>query len=138
VVGASGTNTGTQPPEEWDVGDAHRDFTAADTYSVKGEALETDPEFRAWYDFFAAVSAKPLGIAEYGQYAVPPGQPRDPALEAKRAGLITRDAAWLAARPQVSAMWLVWNGYGSQGNWKLQDRDSIDAWKAVAALGRLL
>ena len=138
AVGNAGNNTGTQAPQEWNVGDAYRDFTAADTYSVTGQALETDPQFRAWYNFFSSVSAKPLGIAEYGQYAVPPGQTRDAALEARRAGLIARDAAWLAAQPQFTAMWLVWNGSGAQGNWKLRDRDSIDAWKAVAALGRLL
>ncbi len=136
VVGNAGANIGTQSPQEWDVGDAFRDFTAADTYSVTGEALETDREFRAWFDFFHAVSAKPLGIAEYGQYAVPPGGTRDPVLEAKRAALIKQDAAWLAARPQVSSVWLLWNGYGSQGNWKLQDQGSIDAWRAVAARGR--
>ena len=134
VVGNCGNNTGTQTPAEWDVGDAYRDFTAADTYSVRGQALETDPQFRAWYDFFSRVSAKPLGIAEYGQYAVPPGGARDATLETKRANLITRDAAWLTAQPKFTSMWLVWNGYGAQGNWKLQDRGSIDAWRAVAAL----
>ena len=76
-VGAAGNNTGTQTPEQWDVGDAYRDFTAADTYSVRGQSLETDPQFRAWFDFFNRVSNKPLGIAEYGQYAVPPGASRD-------------------------------------------------------------
>lgn len=136
-VGASGSNTGVQSPEEWDVGDRYRDFTAADTYSVRGEALETDPQFRAWFDFFNRVSAKPLGIAEYGQYAVPPGGQRDPALEAKRATLISRDAAWLANQPKFTAMWLVWNGSGSQGNWKLQDQASIEAWRAVAERARI-
>jgi hypothetical protein len=133
-VGASGNNTGTQTPHDWDVGDLHRDFTAADTYAVTGQALETDLQFRAWFDFFNSVSSKPLGIAEYGQYAVPPGGRRDGALERKRAALIARDAAWLDAQPQFTAMWLVWNGSGAQGNWKLQDQGSIDAWKAVAAL----
>lgn len=136
TVGNAGNNTGTQAPWEWNVGDAYRDFTAADTYSVTGQALETDPQFRAWYNFFSKVSAKPLGIAEYGQYAVPPGQKRDASLEAQRARLIARDATWLAAQPKFTAMWLVWNGSGAQGNWKLQDRDSIDAWKAAARLGR--
>ena len=132
-VGAAGNNTGTQTPEQWDVGDAYRDFTAADTYSVRGQALETDPQFRAWFDFFNRVSAKPLGIAEYGQYAVPAGAARDGALEIKRAALIKQDAAWLMAQPKFTAMWLVWNGSGAQGNWKLQDQGSIDAWKTVAA-----
>ena len=137
VVGNCGNNKGTQRPQDWNVGDAYRDFTAADTYSVEGEPLETDPQFRAWYDFFSRVSDKPLGIAEYGQYAVPPGKARSATLEAKRARLITRDAAWLGARPQFSAMWLVWNGHGAQGNWKLQDRASINAWTAVAEQRRV-
>ena len=136
VVGNSGNNTGTQAPEEWDVGDAYRDFTAADTYSVGGQALQDDPQFRAWFDFFNRVSNKPLGIAEYGQYAVPPGGSRDPVLEAKRARLIAEDAAWLSGQAKFTGMWLLWNGSGAQGNWKLQDRASIDAWRAVAAAGR--
>lgn len=136
-VGAAGNNTGTQTPEQWDVGDAYRDFTSADTYSVRGQALETDPQFRAWFDFFNRVSNKPLGIAEYGQYAVPPGETRDPALEAKRAQLVAADAVWLAAQPKFTAMWMVWNGSGAQGNWKLQDQGSIDSWKTVAARAAL-
>lgn len=136
VVGNSGNNTGTQAPEEWDVGDAYRDFTAADTYSVRGQALKDDPQFRAWFDFFNRVSNKRLCIAEYGQYAVPPGGSRDPVLEAKRARLIAEDAAWLSNQPKFTGMWLVWNGSGAQGNWKLQDKASIDAWRAVAAAGR--
>ncbi len=136
-VGAAGSNTGTQTPEQWDVGDSYRDFTAADTYSVTGQSLQTDPQFRAWFDFFNRVSNKPLGIAEYGQYAVPPGATRDPALEAKRAQLVAADAVWLAAQPKFTAMWLVWNGSGAQGNWKLQDQGSIDAWKTVAARAAL-
>ncbi len=137
LVGASGNNTGLQSPSEWDVGDAFRDFTAADTYSQKGQALETDPQFRAWFDFFNGVTSKPLGITEYGQYVVPAGGTRDPALEAKRAALISQDAAWLAAQPKFTGFWLVWNGSGGQGNWKLHDQASIDAWRAVAARGRL-
>lgn len=136
VVGAAGKNTGTQSPEEWDVGDAYRDFTAADTYSTEGEALSSDPQFRAWFDFFNRVSSKPLGIAEYGQYAVPPGGERDSALEAKRAALIVADAAWLLAQPKFTGMWLVWNGHGAQGNWTLQDQASIDAWRTVTSLAR--
>ncbi len=136
-VGASGSNTGTQTHAQWDVGDRYRDFTAADTYSVTGQSLQTDPQFRAWFDFFNRVSNKPLGIAEYGQYAQPAGQPRNRTLENKRAALIKQDAAWLTAQPQFTAMWLVWNGSGDQGNWKLQDRASIDAWKTVAARARV-
>ena len=136
-VGASGNNTGTQTHAQWDVGDNYRDFTAADTYSVTGQSLQSDPQFRAWFNFFNRVSAKPLGIAEYGQYAVPAGAKRDSDLESKRAKLIKQDAAWLTAQPKFTAMWLVWNGSGDQGNWKLQDRGSIDAWKAVAALARV-
>ncbi|MBA2558474.1 MAG: hypothetical protein H0V07_01060, partial [Propionibacteriales bacterium] len=138
AVGGCGNNTGTQPPEQWDVGDAYRDFSAADTYSVRGQALQDDPQFRAWFDFFNRVSSKPLGIAEYGQYAVPPGGSRDPALEAKRASLISQDAAWLAQQPRFRGMWMVWNGSGAQGNWKLQDQASIDAWRSVAGNGRIL
>lgn len=135
VVGNAGNNTGTQSPEAWDVGDDYRDFSTADTYSVRGQALQSDPQFRAWFDFFSSVSDRPLGIAEYGQYAVPPGGRRDPALEAKRAQLIALDAAWLASQPQFTSCWMVWNGSGAQGNWKLQDQASIDAWRTVAALG---
>ncbi|MEJ7707306.1 MAG: hypothetical protein WKF82_08535 [Nocardioidaceae bacterium] len=137
VVGNCGNNGAGQTPEEWDVGDGFRDFTAADTYSVNSQALQVDPQFRAWFDFFSRVSNKPLGIAEYGQYAVPPGGVRDATAEAKRAKVIRQDAAWLAQQTKFTGMWLVWNGYGAQGNWKLQDPASIDAWRAVCAKGRI-
>jgi hypothetical protein len=136
VVGGCGNNAGTQSPDAWDVGDAYRDFSAADTYSVRGQALETDPQFRAWFDYFSRVSTKPLGIAEYGQYAVPPGGQRSSTLEAKRAQLIAQDAVWLDSQPQFSGMWMAWNGSGAQGNWELQDQGSIAAWRTVAARGR--
>ncbi|MGI8699805.1 MAG: hypothetical protein ACR2JU_01080 [Nocardioidaceae bacterium] len=137
MVGPSGNNTDTQSPEQWDVGDAYRDFTAADTYSVRGQPLEHDPQFRAWFDFFHEVSNKPLGIAEYGQYAVPPDGTRNADLETRRAKLIEMDAAWLSKKRRFNSMWLIWNGSGEQGNWKLQDRASIDAWQKVARRGRI-
>ncbi len=121
-------------PDAWWPGNAYADFTAVDTYALQASPLESDPEFRGWYDYMLGTGEQMI-IAEYGQYVVPPGQVADPAKLAQRAEVIAQDAAWLAAEGTIS-MWLYWDALGEKGDWRLNDPDSQDAWQNVAQAGR--
>ncbi len=122
-------------PDAWWVGNDYADFTAVDTYSASRPVpLAEDAEFLGWYDYMLG-TGKPMLISEYGQYAVPPGQSADPAMLALRAEVIAADAAWLSAEDTIS-MWLYWDAHGDQGDWRLEDTASQQAWQAAAESGR--
>jgi hypothetical protein len=77
----------------------------------------------------------PLSIVEYGQYERLPGMKRDPVAEQARAGAIRADTAWIVAHPRIG-MWLYWQAIGARdGDWRIRDKASKEAWRAVAALG---
>jgi len=121
--------------DAWWPGNNYADFTAVDTYSAKQPVpLESDPEFRGWYDYMLNIG-KPMLITEYGQYAVAPGQRSDPQMLTERAATIRQDAAWLAEQGTIS-MWLYWDATGDQGDWRLNDPESQQAWREVAQSGR--
>ena len=122
-------------PDAWWPGNDYADFTAVDTYSAaRPVALAEDPEFLGWYEYMLGVG-EPMLITEYGQYAVPPGQRADPAMLTLRAEVIAADAAWLRSEGTIS-MWLYWDALGDQGDWRLEDTASQQAWQAVAEVGR--
>jgi len=122
-------------PDAWWVGNDYADFTAVDTYSASRPVpLAEDAEFLGWYDYMLG-TGKPMLISEYGQYAVPPGKRADPAMLALRAEVIAADAAWLSAEDTIS-MWLYWDAHGDQGDWRLEDTASQQAWQAAAESGR--
>lgn len=130
-----GTSHYVGDKDAWWPGAAYADFTAVDVYSNSARPLETHSEFRGWYDYMLGVG-KPMLIAEYGQYVVPPGGTADPAGLAQRADVIAQDAAWLAEEGTIS-MWLYWDAMGSKGDWRLQDPASQQAWRAVSVSGRV-
>ena len=121
-------------PDAWWPGNEYADFTAADTYDSTPTPLEQDPEFRGWYDYMVS-KGKPMLIAEYAHYVVPPGGAPDPAQQARRAEVIAADAAWLRREGRIQ-MWLYWNAMGSKGDWRLHDAASQQAWRNVASVGR--
>ena len=121
-------------PDAWWPGNEYADFTAADTYDSTPTPLEQDPEFRGWYDYMVS-KGKPMLIAEYAHYVVPPGQTPDPAQQARRAEVIAADAAWIRREGRIS-MWLYWNAMGSKGDWRLNDAASQQAWRNVASAGK--
>ncbi|MBA3523249.1 MAG: hypothetical protein H0T85_01575, partial [Geodermatophilaceae bacterium] len=51
------------------------------------------------------------------------------------AATIRQDATWLAAQGTIS-MWLYWDATGAQGDWRLSDPESQQAWREVAQSGR--
>lgn len=131
-VGNAGSNTGPlEPPPAWDPGDAHKDFTGLDIYAADGVELAKYERFGLWLKYNLAASSKPLVLAEYGQVVIPPGAKRDPAREARRAQVITADAAYLPTIKRL-VMWLYWCGTGAQGDWFPYDSGSQQAWRAVA------
>jgi hypothetical protein len=73
-------------------------------------------------------------IPEYGQYAVPSGATPDPRLQRRRAQAIETDATWVRAHHQIR-VWIYWDDSGHEGNWRLTDAASQQAWRAVAAGG---
>ncbi|MBA3523834.1 MAG: DNRLRE domain-containing protein [Geodermatophilaceae bacterium] len=130
-----GTNHYIGDKAAWWPGNDYADFTAVDTYSAKQPvALENDPEFRGWYDYMLGTGEEMI-ISEYGQYVVKPGLSADPVKLADRARIITEDAAWLAEQGTIS-MWLYWDATGAQGDWRLNDPESQQAWREVAGTGR--
>jgi hypothetical protein len=120
--------------DAWWPGSEHADFTAVDAYNLHPVPLERDPAFRGWYDFMLD-KGEPLFITEYGQYVVRPGEPRDPAMEALRAQVIRQDSEWIRSQDKIR-MWLLWDGIGSKGDWRLHDQASQDAWRDVAAAAK--
>ena len=122
--------------DAWWPGSDYADFTAVDVYTNdEGRPLETHPEFRGWYDYMLG-KGEPMLIAEYGQYVVWPGQQPDPQKLQDRADTIRQDAAWLAEQGTIS-MWLYWDAMGvDNGDWRLNDAASQQAWREVAQGGR--
>lgn len=118
----------------WLIPDEFCDVRTADQYAVQPGPLETDPEFRGWYD--AIPTTKPLALTEYGVYVVPPGQQPDPAKLARRAEVIAQDMAWLTDTGRF-ALISYWHGKGSKGDWSLQDSGSQTAYRTAAAQGRV-
>jgi hypothetical protein len=119
-------------PAAWWPGDDAADFAALDWYSAQPEPMTTSPQFEHWYATMVG-TGKPLLVTEYGQYAVRGGRP-DPVAQQERAAAIRTDAAWIATHPRFR-MWLYWNGTGDQGDWRLTDAASQQAWRAVARTG---
>ena len=120
-------------PAAWWPGEDFADFSALDWYGPQPEPMTRTAAFRTWYEFMVRTPV-PLYIAEYGQYAVGPGETSDPALEQARADAIRTDAAWIADHPRIR-MWLYWQGTGDQGDWRIRDAAGRAAWREVAASG---
>jgi hypothetical protein len=120
-------------PEDWWPGDGFADFAALDWYAADPEPMTTSNSFRFWYQTMVPTGL-PLLITEYGQYAVAPGERREPEKEQARAAAIREDAVWIADHPRIG-MWLYWQGVGVQGDWRLRDETSRQAWRDVAAAG---
>ena len=117
----------------WWPGNGFADFSALDWYGPDPTPMTQSASFLNWYARMLPTGL-PLYITEYGQYAVPPGTPRDPAKDRERVAAIRTDAAWIAAHPRIR-MWLYWQGLGAQGDWRLDDRGSQRAWRAIADEG---
>jgi hypothetical protein len=120
-------------PAAWWPGDDAADFAGLDWYGPDPEPMTTSPEFEHWYQTMSA-TGKPLLITEYGQYARKPWDRPDPVKQRERAAAIRADAAWIGRHPEFR-MWMYWNGTGNQGDWRLTDRASQQAWRAVARAG---
>ena len=122
-------------PDEWWPGDEYADFSGADNYVEKVlTPLETDGEFRGWYDYMVTKGV-PLLLSEYGVYVVPAGQQADPAKLAQRAQIIAQDAAWIRKQGTIR-MWLYWDAMGSKGDWRMRDAASQAVWRQIAASGK--
>lgn len=112
------------------------DFIAVDDYRAKPGLMSTDRQWLGWLRFANAnYPTTPLVIAEWGDYAVPPGGTADPKQQAIRARDIPQDEAYLLGMHRFS-MWLAWYATGAQGDWRELDTASRDAWRAVASHGR--
>ena len=120
-------------PEAWWPGDDAADFAGIDWYSPDPRPMTESRSFLTWYEAMEPTGV-PLYVAEYGQYAVAPGQRSDPVKEQARADAIRADAAWIADHPRIR-MWIYWQGIGAQGDWRIRDRDGRQAWREVAAAG---
>ncbi|MCW2698974.1 MAG: hypothetical protein JWQ45_509 [Blastococcus sp.] len=120
-------------PADWWPGAAYADFAGLDWYSPDPEPMTASGSFHFWYRSMAPTGV-PLLITEYGQYAVAPGERRQPAKEQARAAAIRADAAWIAGHPRIR-MWLYWQAVGAQGDWRLRDEASQQAWRQVAEAG---
>lgn len=122
-------------PNAWWVWDRYSDFAAVDTYSRNPVALKDDPAFQGWLRFMnAKAPTKPLVVAEYARYVVPPGAQPDAVKQAARARIIPVDEAYLQSLRFT--MWLHWHGTGPAGDWRLTDPASQAAWRQVAVIGR--
>lgn len=130
----AGTNHYVGNRDAWWPGNDAADFTAVDTYTATPVQLKQDPKFMGWYSFMAT-KRTPLLITEYGRYVVKAGQPADPVMQAKRAAVIRADAQWIKKQGGFR-MWLIWNGLGPKGDWRLTDPASQRAFREVAAAGR--
>jgi hypothetical protein len=120
-------------PADWWPGDEYADFAGLDWYGPDPQPMTGSRSFRFWYRSMASTGV-PLLITEYGQYAVAAGERRVPAKEQERAAAIRVDAAWIAGHPRIR-MWLYWQAVGAQGDWRMRDEASLQAWRAVAEDG---
>ncbi len=120
-------------PSAWWPGNDHADFAGLDWYSPDPTPMTRSQRFLHWYSHMER-TGKPLLITEYGQYALEPGEEPDPAKQATRVRAIETDAEWIAAHPAIR-MWLYWHGIGAQGDWRLHDHASQEAWRRVAESG---
>lgn len=120
-------------PKAWWPGNAYADFAGLDWYGPNPTPMTTSPSFGQWYRTMSATGV-PLYITEYGQGVRKPGAADDPSQDAARAQAIRTDAVWIHAHPRIR-MWLYWQSTGAQGDWRLQDPVSREAWRAVAESG---
>jgi hypothetical protein len=120
-------------PAQWWPGNDHADFAAFDWYGPDPTPMTQSRSFATWYDFMAPTRL-PLIIAEYGQYMRRPGGPSDWTKAQARAEAIREDARWIREHPQIT-MWIYWQGADADGDWRLQDEASRQAWREVAETG---
>jgi hypothetical protein len=120
-------------PNAWWPGDGYADFAGLDWYGPQPTPMTTSASFENWYRTMLP-TGMPLYITEYGQGVRKPGRAADPGRDAARAQAITTDAAWIHAHPRIR-MWLYWQATGAQGDWRLHDAASQQAWRAVAQSG---
>lgn len=130
---AKGTSHYIGDPNAWWPGDNYADFSAIDNYNQNEPTpLSQDKEFMSWYSFMKAKPV-PLVIAEYGQYVVKGAE--NATFEAERAKVIAEDAQWIKAQGRFS-LWMYWDALGPEGDWRLNDKASQNAWKSVASANR--
>jgi hypothetical protein len=120
-------------PEDWWPGEEYADFAALDWYAPEPTPMTRSRSFATWYEFMAPTGL-PLLIAEYGQYMRRPGGRSDWTKAQARAEVIREDARWIQDHPQI-AMWIYWQGADAEGDWRLQDDASRQAWREVAESG---
>lgn len=122
-------------PNAWWVWDRYSDFAAVDTYAPNPTLLKDNAGFQGWLRFMNTKAPdKPLVMAEYGQCVQSSVNLCTAAEQAARARIIPVDEAYL--RSMRFTMWLLWQGTGPQGDWRLTDAGSQAAWRSVAANGR--
>jgi hypothetical protein len=120
-------------PQAWFPGTKYADFVGIDWYSDDPTPMTTSPSFTYWYQVFAPTHL-PLVIPEYGQYARPLDQPRDPTVESARARAIHQDAEWIFGHPEFKA-WIYWQTGGSKTEYRMRDEASRTEWQHVALSG---
>lgn len=120
-------------PAAWWPGSDAADFAGLDWYGIRPRPMTADPSFLHWYEAMAPTGL-PLLVVEYGQYAVRPGEVSRPESERARAAAIRQDAAWIAGHAQIRG-WFYWQGNGPNGDWRMRDAASLEAWREVAASG---
>jgi hypothetical protein len=120
-------------PAAWWPGKGFADFAALDWYGPDPTPMSQSPSFQNWYATMLPTGL-PLLITEYGQYVIGQGELPDPAKEAARVQAIEADAAWIEQHKRIR-MWLYWDGTGAQGDWRLHDKASQQAWRTVAEAG---
>lgn len=119
--------------QAWWPGDGYADFAGLDWYGPQPAPMTQSASFSTWYKTMSATGV-PLYITEYGQGVQKTGRAADPARDTARAQAITTDAAWITAHPEIR-MWMYWEATGAQGDWRLKDAASQQAWRAVADTG---
>jgi hypothetical protein len=120
-------------PDDWWPGEDFADFAGLDWYGPDPRPMTASNSFRFWYESMEPTGV-PLLITEYGQYAVAPGERRRPDKEQQRVRALREDAAWIAEHPRIR-MWLYWQAFGDQGDWRLRDEASQQAWREIAGSG---
>lgn len=120
-------------PRAWWPGSGYADFAGLDWYGTEPRPMTSSPSFLHWYETMLPTGL-PLLITEYGQYALRPGDDADPRLQQLRAEAIRADAAWIRDHPRIR-MWMYWQDDGRQGDWRMTDEASQNAWRAVAEHG---
>ncbi|MGZ6824814.1 MAG: hypothetical protein ACXVF9_20340 [Blastococcus sp.] len=120
-------------PAAWWPGAGYADFAGLDWYGPDPTPMTGSASFQTWFSTMSPTGV-PLYITEYGQYVVAHGKARNPAKEQRRIRAIAQDAAWIAAHPRIR-MWMYWDAVGAQGDWRLRDKASQQAWRTVAETG---